>query len=211
MELDYENAVEYIAEIYSKTDKPAMKNFIEQTNLESFGPTIEDDIARLFKVLLKLIRPRRVIEIGMSIGFSTTSLALAVKDYDGLVTAIENDPDVVEYARKNFEREGVSNNIEIILGDATKILPEIKSESYDVVFQDSSKRLYPVMMKDCFRILRKGGLFLADDTLMPTMKPKDEWNVSLSALDDFNRTLTELNIESTILPIGEGCTVAVKL
>ncbi len=147
----------------------------------------------------------------MSIGFSTTSLALAAKKFGGTVTTIEIDESMVEVARKAFEREGVSDHIEIKLGDAIEVLKEMESESFDVVFQDSTKRGYPVMLEDCIRVLRKGGLLLVDDTLWPPIRPPEEWNDSYKAIDKFNRELVKLNVESTILPIGEGCTIAVKL
>jgi predicted O-methyltransferase YrrM len=208
---DCQKAWDYIEEIYNDKDTLKLNEFIEATGLDSFGPPIEDEMARLFKILLSLVRPRKVLEIGMSIGFSTTALALAARRFGGTVTTIELDESMVEVARKAFEREGVSDIIEIIVGDAAEILKELETESFDVVFQDSTKRGYPVMLEDCIRILKKGGLFLVDDTLWPPIKPPEEWNDSYKAIDKFNRELVKLNVESTILPIGEGCTIAVKL
>jgi len=208
---DCQKAWDYIDEIYKDTDTPRLKEYIEATGLDSFGPPIEDEMSRLFKLLLSLVRPRRILEIGMSIGFSTTTLALAAKRFDGTVTTIEIDESMVEVARKSFLREGVSDNIEIIVGDAIEVLAEMKSETFDVVFQDSTKRGYPVMLEDCIRVLKKGGLFLVDDTLFPVIRPPNDWTESDEAIDKFNRELLKLDVISTILPIGEGCTIAVKL
>lgn len=208
-EFDSEKATKYVAEIYKDKDKPSAKEYIEKAGLE--GPIIEDEIARLFKLLLKITRPMKILEIGMNIGFSTTSMALAVKEFGGLVTTLEMDPEVAEVARKNFDREGVADNIEIVIGDAYEILPGIESESYDVVFQDSTKRGYPLMLNDCLRILKKGGLLLVDDTLWPVTRSEEEWNESFEGIDKFNRMLVESDVESTILPLGEGCTIAVKV
>lgn len=207
--MDLDKATRYIAEIYRETDLPAANDYMAKSGIE--GPIIEDEIARLFKVLLKLMRPTRILEIGMNIGFSTVSMALAVKEYGGKVTTIESDPDIVEFARRSFERESVSESIEIVIGDAFEILPEIASQSYDVVFQDSTKRGYPKMLPDCIRILRKGGLLLVDDTLWPVMRVPDASTESNKGIDEFNRALVQYDLESTILPIGEGCTIAVKL
>ncbi len=208
---DCQRAWDYIDEIYKETDKPRMEDYIKATGLDSFEPVIEDDISRLFKVLLNLSRPKRILEIGMSIGFSTTILALAAKRFGGTVTTIEINESIVESAREAFKREGISDSIEIVIGDARKIVAEMDSESFDVVFQDSSKRLYPVMLEDCIRVLKKGGLFMIDDTLFPVIRPPDKWNESDRAIDRFNRNLLKLQTISTILPIGEGCTIAVKL
>ncbi|MGD9396333.1 MAG: class I SAM-dependent methyltransferase [Candidatus Thorarchaeota archaeon] len=208
---DCQKAWDYIDEIYKDQDRLRLDDYIKATGLKSFGPPIEDEMSRLFNILLSLVRPKKVLEIGMSIGFSTTSLALAAKKFGGTVTTIELDESIVDVARKAFEREGVSDSIEIVVGDAIEILAGMKSETYDVVFQDSTKRGYPVMLEDCIRVLKKGGLFLVDDTLWPPIKPPEEWNDSYIAIDKFNRELVKLNVESTILPIGEGCTIAVKL
>ncbi|MFW9976403.1 MAG: O-methyltransferase [Candidatus Thorarchaeota archaeon] len=208
---DCQRAWDYIDEIYKETDKPRMEDYIKATGLDSFEPVIEDDISRLFKVLLNLSRPKRILEIGMSIGFSTTILALAAKRFGGTVTTIEINESIVETAREAFKREGISDSIEIVIGDARKIVSEMDSESFDVVFQDSSKRLYPVMLEDCIRVLKKRGLFMIDDTLFPVIRPPDKWNESDRAIDRFNRALLKLQTISTILPIGEGCTIAVKL
>ena len=208
---DCQKAWDYIDGIYKDKDTPRLADYIQATGLDSFGPPIEDEMSRLFKLLLSLVKPKRILEIGMSIGFSTTTLALAAKRFDGMVTTIEIDESMVEVARKAFEREGVSDNIEIIVGDAVEVLAEMKAETFDVVFQDSTKRGYPVMLENCIRVLKKGGLFLVDDTLWPPIKPPEEWNDSYRAIDKFNRDLLKFNVESTILPIGEGCTIAVKL
>ncbi|MFW9963541.1 MAG: O-methyltransferase [Candidatus Sifarchaeia archaeon] len=208
---DCQKALDYVDEIYKETDKPRMEDFTKATGLDSFEPVIEDEIGRLFKLLLNLIRPKKILEIGMSIGFSTTILALAAKRFGGTVTTIEIDESIVETAQAAFEREGVSDIIEIVLGDAKDAISRIDSETFDVVFQDASKRLYPVMLEDCVRVLKKGGLFLIDDTLFPVIRPPDAWNESDRAIDKFNRELLKLKTISTILPIGEGCTIAVKL
>ena len=208
---DCQKAWDYIDEIYKDKDEPKLQDYIKATGLDSFGPPIEDEMSRLFKILLNLSRPKKILEIGMSIGFSTTNLALAAKRFGGTVTTIEIDESIVEVAREAFVREGVSDSIDIIVGDAGEILAEMESDSFDVVFQDSSKRAYPVMLDDCIRVLRKGGLFLVDDTLWPPIKPPNEWNDSYKAIDKFNRDLLKLDVISTILPIGEGCTIAVKL
>jgi predicted O-methyltransferase YrrM len=206
-----QKAWDYIDEIYQEKDRPRMKDFINAAGVDAFGPTIEDELARLFKLLLNVVRPKRVLEIGMSIGFSTTHLALVAKRFGGTVTTIEIDESIVADARRAFERGGVSGIIEIIIGDAKEVISEMDSESFDVVFQDSTKTLYPVMLEDCIRVLKPGGLFLVDDTLFPVIRPPSEWTEGDRAIDKFNRDLLEYNVESTILPIGEGCTIAVKL
>lgn len=211
MDFDYRGALDYIEKIYSDQDDPKRLDYICKISRNDFAPVIEDDIARLFKLLIHLQKPKRILEIGTGVGFSTTSMALAVKEYGGKITTIEIDESWAEITKNIFSREGVSDYIEIIVGDAQEILPTFDDESFDVVFQDGSKRLYHALLQDCLRVLKKGGLFLLDDTLFPVMTPEESWSTSDSKIHEFNKALLDYPVKSTILPIGEGCTVAVKL
>ncbi|MBD3408461.1 MAG: methyltransferase domain-containing protein [Candidatus Lokiarchaeota archaeon] len=211
MYFDYKEAVDYIAEIYKEADKPTVQEITDLSGNIDFDPVIEDEIARLFRVLLKSVKPKRVLEIGLSIGFSTVHIAKAIKSFGGNLITLEIDEEIAKVAKKNLEHFEVADIVEMRFGDAQELIKEFKSESFDVVFQDSSKRLYPVMFEECLRVLRKGGLFLIDDTLFPVMTAEDDWSASDKAIHRFNQLVADGKLESTILPIGEGCTVAVKL
>lgn len=208
---DLGSALSYIADLYSAEDSPTVDDYVKFLGIDDFEPVIEDDIARLFKLLLKLTKPKSILEIGMSIGFSTTSMALAVKNHGGRITTLELNEAIVPQARKAFKHFGVDDIIDVKIGDASELIKTMKSESFDVVFQDSSKRLYPVMLKDCVRVLKKGGLFLIDDTLFPVMKERSEWRHSTKAIHEFNQRIISSGVFSALLPLGEGCTIAVKL
>jgi caffeoyl-CoA O-methyltransferase len=131
-----------------------------------------------------------------------------------------------------LEQAGVIENIEVKIGDAKEIVKKI-SDTFDMIFQDvGDKKLYPLLFDDCVRILRPGGLLLAEDTLFPVLyeftiteknKTKftdaefiDKYNLwqekFLVPINKFNETVANSpNLESTILSIGDGFTVAVKM
>lgn len=207
---DVDEALKYSTELYKKRDKPTVEEYAEATGLEDFEPVIEDEIARMFRVLLRLKKPKHILEIGMSIGFSTTTLAKVAKEYGGNVFSIEVNEEIIPVAEEAFRREGVADVIKVIHGDAREILTRMRDDSYDIVFQDSSKQLYPVMLDDMIRVLKRGGLLLVDDTLFPVIHD-GEWSESDEAIDRFNEAVADGELESTILPIGEGLTVGVKL
>ncbi|MGY5877158.1 MAG: class I SAM-dependent methyltransferase [Candidatus Thorarchaeota archaeon] len=209
--LDLGKATEYIAKLYKRDDIPGADEYLSKVVYEGSTPIVEDDIVRIFKVLLTPIKPKHILEIGMNVGFSTTHLALIAKQYGGKVTTIEYNPKVINPAKQAFEREGVQEYIEIVLGDAKDLVPEVKSESFDVVFQDSAKCLYEPLLDDCVRILKPNGLLLVDDTLWPVLCDESDWNTDYRCLDSFNKAVASRDdLVSTILPIGEGFTVAVK-
>ncbi len=210
--MDIEKAIEYIAKLYKMCDIPDANEYLSRVVYEGSTPIVENDIVRLFKVLLTLTKPRDILEIGMNVGFSTTHLALIAKQFGGKVTTIEYNPDVVEPAKQAFEREGVLDYIEIIVGNAAEIVPQLESERFDVVFQDSDKCLYEPLLDDCIRILQPNGLLLFDDPLFPVLRDESEWSSNDRCLDSFNKVIAlRKDLVSTILPIGEGFTIAIKV
>lgn len=209
--MDFKKASAYIESLYEKR-KLTQKQYTEATELKEFGPVIDDDVARMLQVLITLVRPRKILEIGTSVGFSTVSMAKAVKSYGGKITTIEFDAKVAEQAVKNFEREQVADQIEVRIGDAQKIIP-ILTEEFDFIFQDvGDKELYAALFDDCVRLLKPGGLLVAEDTLFPvTLFPGFRWAKMRKPLAEFNKKVADCPLlESTLLPIGDGFTVAVK-
>ena len=210
--MNLEESSRYINKLYEKRGINREK-YIEATELKKFGSIIDEDVSRTIQVLFKLTRPQKVLEIGTSIGYSTVSMASIVKEYGGKITTIEYDEQVAEQAINNFKREGIAENIEVKVGDAQEILPQLESNEFDAIFQDvGDKKLYPLLFNDCIRILKPGGLLLAEDTLFPVMdRFKQYHNELVVAINQFNEMVaSESNLESTLLSIGDGLTVAIK-
>jgi predicted O-methyltransferase YrrM len=212
--LDFEKTSAYIESLYEKR-KLTQKQYTEATELKDFGPVVDDDVARILQVLITLVKPQKILEIGTSVGFSTVSMAKAVKAYGGKITTIEFDAKVAEQAVKNFEREKVADQIEVRIGDAREIIPTL-TEEYDFIFQDvGDKELYAALLDECVRLLKPDGLLVAEDTLFPVllgdMNIDAEWAKMRESLAKFNKKVADCPLlESTLLPIGDGFTVAVK-
>lgn len=211
--MDFEKASAYIESLYEKR-KLTQKQFTEDTELKEFGPVVDDDVARMLQVLITVTRPRKILEIGTSIGFSTVSMAKVIKHYGGVIVTVEMDEEVAKQAAKNFEREGVSEQIELRIGEARAITSGM-NEEFDLIFQDvGDKKLYGEMLEDYIRLLKPGGLLIAEDTLFPVFDFGSEYgdlSQMCEALDAFNKKIADCpQFESTLLPIGDGLTVAVK-
>ena len=201
----------YIEDLYRGKGSIRRAKFISQTSWKDFVPVIEDDTARFLQLILQMKKPENILEIGTSIGFSATSMALAAREYGGKITTIEFNKTAAEQAKRNFDRSGVQDMIEVRQGDARKIVPGFSDGSFDLVFQDVDNRLYPVLLKDCIRILKTGGIFIADDALFPAMELDSEWKDQVEPIREFNRLVAAApELESTLLPIGDGLTIAVK-
>ncbi|KAH7376257.1 O-methyltransferase family protein [Plectosphaerella cucumerina] len=123
--------------------------------------------------LAKLIGAKRVLEIGVYVGYSALVWSHAVGP-EGSVTGLEFSEDYAKLARESFAETGVSN-IEVVVGDALETLPALNpAEPYDLIFIDANKSGYPKYLETILersapgssnRILRPGGLIVADNVL----------------------------------------------
>lgn len=208
--MDSDRVADYINALYEKSTI-SRSSFIDSSGLKKFGTVIDEDVSRALKLLVGLSGARQVLEIGTSIGYSTLSMANAVKSRNGKVTTVELDRPVALQAIRNFEREGVNDNIEVVVGDAREIIPKMRGP-FDLIFQDvGDKGLYPVLLDDCIRLLKPGGLLLAEDTLFPVLDLPGMRPATVRSIQKFNELIAgSPYLESTILPIGDGLTVAIK-
>lgn len=201
----------YIESLYSGKESLRREDFVNKTGWKDFVPVVDDDAARFLQLILRMKKPENILEIGTSIGFSTTSMALTAREYGGRITTIEFDRTAAEQAKNNFKRSGVEDVVQIKLGDACQIVPGFPDSSFDLIFQDVDKRLYPILLKDCIRILKTGGILIADDALFPAMELDPKWNEQVGPISEFNRLIAAApDLESTLLPVGDGMIVAVK-
>ncbi|MDR1952426.1 MAG: O-methyltransferase [Elusimicrobiota bacterium] len=211
--MDYKKVNAYIEGLYTKK-KQFQKQYLQDTELEEYGQVIDDDVARMLQVLILSARPQRVLEIGTSVGYSTVMMANAIKQYGGKITTIELDEETARQARINFERQGVDELIEIIVGDARTIVAGMR-QKFDFIFQDvGEKSLYVKMIDDYLALLNTGGILAAEDVLFPVFDFNDDDSYlkpMQKSLDMFNKKISECSqFESTLLPIGDGLIVAVK-
>jgi predicted O-methyltransferase YrrM len=208
--MDFDRLNEYINGLYRQQDQLSQAEFIAQTQLKDFIPVVDDDVARFLKLLIRITRPQRVLEIGTSIGYSTVCMAQMLREYGGRLTTLEYDPVVAAQARQNFIRTGVADWIDLRVGDACQIVPTLAGP-YDLIFQDVDKRLYPLLFDDCLRLLRSGGILVAEDTLFPVLDLDEKWRELIAPIRQFNAMVVgSPALQSTLLPIGDGVIVAVK-
>jgi predicted O-methyltransferase YrrM len=201
----------YIEGLYAGKAAIAKEEYVASSGALDFTPVVDDDVARFLALTVAAMRPARVLELGTSIGFSAATMATIARGYGGRISTIEFEPEVAEAARRNFERLGLAECIEILEGDARKILPSLEGP-YDLIFQDVDKALYPELYDECARLLAPDGLLLADDTLFPILELDSRWESLKAPIDAFNRRLAaDRRFASIVLPIGDGLTAALRL
>lgn len=162
------------------------------------------------KILIDIKKPKRVLELGTSIGYSTTVIAQSLIKYGGRITTVEFDKNVVLEAKINFEKYGVSNLINIINDDATKVLPNL-NEKFDMIFLDLYNGVYLSVLENCIDLLDDNGLLIADDTLFPVVRNKNIFKESNKNLHKFNVEISKReDLNSVLIPLDDGITLIVK-
>ena len=116
-------------------------------------------------VLVRATNAQRVLEIGTSNGYSTLWLADAVHANGGKVTTVELSGYKYNLAQQNFARTHLSSVIEQIHGNADHVLSDALDNAFDLIFLDSERQEYPGLWPDIRRVIRPGGLLIADNAI----------------------------------------------
>jgi predicted O-methyltransferase YrrM len=174
-------------------------------------PIVGPAVGRVLFQLARMIGARTVFEMGSAIGYSTIWWARAVGE-SGRVIYTDADPGNAAEARAYFRRAGVHERVQIRIGNALDVLAE-ETGPFDIIFNDVDKEDYPRVLQLARRRVRKGGLFVTDNTLwhgrVVEDPPKSE---STRAVQQFNRELYAADeFFTTQLPLRDGVSVALKL
>lgn len=173
-------------------------------------PIIGPLVGRLLYNLARSSQSKNVLEIGTAIGYSGIWLGRAVAPFKGTVTTIDRDPERVKRAEKNIAEAKLQKIIKVIEGDALKIMPALKDE-YDLVFLDSDKNIYVDAFKLSVKKLRKGGLFVADNTLWGGDVAKGGKSDLTQTMIKFNKEVSEYpGLSTVIVPLRDGVLVSLK-
>ncbi|WP_242877005.1 O-methyltransferase [Alkaliphilus peptidifermentans] len=172
------------------------------------NPSIGIEVGKVVGLLTRSINAKRVLEFGTCLGFSTICIGEALKETGGRLISVEKNIDMYEETKKNIKLAGVSEVVELICGDAGKVIEEVKGP-FDIILQDSSKELYTTMLENCIDITRKGGLIIADDTLFKPMGMPAQYSVPVDKYNE--KVFADKRLYSIILPIGDGVTISMKL
>ena len=166
---------------------------------------------RILKMFVRMIRPRRVLEIGTFTGYSALCIAEGLSD-DGIVYTIDINDELEDFARSFFEKSPFSNKIKYLLGDALTIIPTI-NETFDLVFIDADKREYLQYYNTVFEKVCAGGFIIADNTLwdgkvIEKIDQNDEQTIGVENFNDF--VAQDERVETVIVPLRDGMTILMK-
>ncbi|WP_147639522.1 O-methyltransferase [Alistipes sp.] len=169
---------------------------------------------RLLELLVRMIRPRAVLEIGTFTGYSALALAAGLDD-DATLDTIETDDELQELAQSFFDRSEHGHKIRLHIGSALELAPRL-GRRFDLVFIDGDKREYPAYYRMLMGdggdepLVGSGAVLLADNILWSgkVIGPVARNDRHTQALLEFNRTVADdPRVENVILPLRDGLSV----
>ena len=184
---------------------------IKKKALEDKVPIIIDDTLEAVAKILSEIKPNKILEIGTAVGYSAICFSEYLQE-NGKIDTIERDTERVKEARENIKRAEVEDKINIYEGDAVEILPTLNDE-YDVVFIDAAKGKYPFFLNQALRMIKTGGMIIADNVLYKGYVMSDynkhKQRTAVRNLREYIAQITNnAKLETKILEVGDGLAIS---
>lgn len=193
---------------------PEYLDRLEEEAIADFVPIVRKDMQAFLKFMMRLCKPRNILEVGTAVGFS--SLLMSEYAPEAHITTIENYEKRIPIARDNIAKAGKSASIDLIPGDATEILPTL-TDTYDFIFMDAAKGQYINFLPEIMRLLSKGGILVSDNVLQDGDIIESRFAVVRrdrtihTRMREYLYTLKHMEgVSTVILPVGDGITVTVK-
>ncbi|MCR4853144.1 MAG: O-methyltransferase [Prevotella sp.] len=163
---------------------------------------------RLLKMLVHMIRPTNILEVGTFSGYSAICMAEGLEE-GGRVYTFEINDELEDFTRPWIEGSAVGHRIEFIIGDAVVEAPKL-GISFDMAFIDGDKRTYLDCYEMALRVVKPGGFILADNTLwdghvLSAPAPADRQTKGIEDFNDF--VARDTRVERVILPLRDGLTL----
>lgn len=190
-------------------------NHLEQEALKNRVPIIRREMQSFLKVLLQIKAPKRILEVGTAVGFSTLLMS-AYNPVDCEIVTIENYEKRIPIAKENFRKAGKEEQITLLEGDAQEILKTLTG-SFDFIFMDAAKGQYINFLPEVLRLLEDGGILLSDNVLQDGDIVESHFAVERRNRTIYKRMREYLYVlkhhellETSILPLGDGVTLSIK-
>lgn len=208
----YQNQIDYLSSMRSETDTliKEMEDFASANHI----PILNWQAAELLEQIVMMIRPKRILEIGTAIAYTSIRIARILRK-KGVVDTIEKSLDNISLATDFIKRAELSSKINLIEGDALDILPQL-SKKYDLIFLDADKEDYEKLFYYSVVLLKKDGVMFVDNLLWhgyaASSKVPPNYKNSTKMIREFNKLFMEQNaLKTTIIPVGDGIGIGVKI
>ena len=203
---------DYIRKNSSKEPK-ILKDLNKETYLKVLNPRMLSGHlqGRFLSIITKLIKPKKILEIGTYTGYSAICMAEGLIE-KGIIHTIDINEELVSIQNKYFAKSKCNNSIIQHVGDARNIIKSI-NEKFDLVFLDADKENYIEYYELVIEKVKKGGLIIADNVLWTgkVVEPNKDDDELTQYLIDFNKMINEDDrVENIILPLRDGLNIILK-
>jgi len=212
MDTFYRKALNYLAPYQQKV--PKWMETIKTTGEDLKVPIVSDDLGWFLRMICSLVRPEKILEIGCGISYSTHWMLLGSNNSQ--IIAFDGNSDRINMAEKFLKASGYKDQVTLLNCLASDFFSKNK-QTFDFIFQDSSKKNYLDMMIPCYESLNKGGIMVVDNiffngkVITLSLDDKKKYSTGVEAVKKFNHEVAELEgLECTFLPFSDGVLVAKK-
>ena len=192
-------------------DKKGTLKKLEDFAKENSVPIIQKEAGKFLEFMINMKKPKRVLELGTAIGYSSILMAESV-DYKLPIVTIERDDNMVTLAKSNIKLYGYDDRIDIIQGDCLEVLEKL-DDKFDVIFMDAGKGHYNHFLPHCLRLLNDDGIIIADNVLFRGMVASNDL-VKRRKITIVKRMRTYLEMVSSnedlitsVIPMGDGIAI----
>lgn len=197
----------YIQSLIKIEDEELEK--FRQNCIENHRPIVQEEVAQFIKVLLNIIKPKKILEIGTNVGFSSIFMCKALENNVDILS-IEINELVYEEALNNIKNFNCDKSIRLINDDANHALDCIDENGFDMVFMDASKSHYAEFLDKIMKILSPDGIIICDNVLYKGMIASDELvkkrkrTIVRNMRNFLHYISNDDRFETSIIPIGDG-------
>ncbi len=206
----------YLADVFGTQDEHLAGLMDRATDAGLPDIAVSPEVGRMLMMLAQLVGARTIVELGTLAGYSGIWLARGLAPGGRLITA-ETEPEHAEFAKREFERAGVADRVEIRLAPGLMVLEQLTEDlgldSVDLVFLDAIKSEYPLYFERAHPLIRPGGLLVADNVVSSSFVVTDPPGSSANrdGVDAFNRAVAaHPDYEAVVVPLRQGVLVARK-
>ena len=164
---------------------------------------------RILSFLSKIIKPKRILEIGTYTGYGTICLAEGLED-NGKIITIDKNEEIIDFQNKYFEKSGYRDKIIQLNGEALDLIKTL-DDKFDIVFLDADKENYIKYYKSVSNKIVKGGILISDNVLWSgkVLEPSKSNDLETDILNKFNQLLkNDKKFETVIIPIRDGISIS---
>ena len=209
-----ERIVSYINSL-EKENSPVLEE-IEKEARKDGVPIIRKEMESFLRVMLSIKKPMRILELGTAVGYSAILMSEAIEK-DASIITIENYEKRIPIAKENIKKAGRENVIKLLEGDAMEIMPTLERDQFDFVFMDAAKAQYIHFLPEVLRLMKKNGVLITDNVLQEGDLIQSKYVVRRRDRTIHKRMREYLEVvknhpqlETSIVPIGDGITMSVK-